>query len=153
MPDSPALPWDGYDALAPEQRDQQLNARVGEALKPILSLLADVDAYERAGENRDRVLHLVNYLENHFAWGAGGDGIPAEGSGDREPWDGYDGAGFPAISKELYARVARHVDEITGVLERAASFERADGGDPGRVDRLSQLYAAFLHGPGGKVGP
>jgi hypothetical protein len=153
MPASPALPWDGYDALSPEQRDQQLSARVGQALEPILALLADVDVYERAGENRDRVLHLVNYLENHFAWGAGGDGTPAEGSADQEPWQGYDGAGFPAISKELYARVSEHVDRITEVLERAVDVERAERGDPGRVDRLSQLYAAFLHGPGGKVGP
>src|SRR5215207_1968290 len=70
MPPPPALPWDGYDSLTPEQRDEQLTARVGEALQPILGLLAQVDAYERAGEQRDRVLHLVNYLDAHFAWGA-----------------------------------------------------------------------------------
>ena len=153
MPQPPAVPWDGYDSLTPEQRDEQLTARVSKALEPILAILADVDAYERAGENRDRVLHLVNYLENHFAWGAGGDGTPAEGSGDEEPWRGYDGAGFPAISKELYSRVSGHVDEITGVLERAAAYERAEGGDPARIDRLSQFYVAFLRGPGGWVGP
>src|SRR5215210_1442827 len=104
MPSSPALPWEGYDSLTPEQRDEQLTARVGEALEPILGLLAGVDAHERAGENRDRVLHLVNYLEAHFAWGAGADGSPADASTPQEPWPGYDGAGYPAISKELYAR-------------------------------------------------
>jgi hypothetical protein len=153
MPPPPALPWDGYDSLTPEQRDEQLTARVSESLQPILALLADVDAYERAGEQRDRVLHLVNYLEAHFAWGAGGDGTPAEASGTHEPWAGYDGAGFPAISKELYGRIRPHLEEITGMLERAVDFERAAGGDPGRIDRLSQLYVAFLRGPGGKVGP
>jgi hypothetical protein len=153
MPPTSALPWDGYDTLTPDQRDEQLTTRVSEALQPILSLLAEVDAYERAGEQRDRVLHLVNYLEAHFAWGAGGDGSPAEASGADEPWPGYDGAGYRAISKELYARISGHVEEITGVLERAVEFERADGGDPGRIDRLSQLYVAFLRGPGGKVGP
>jgi hypothetical protein len=153
MPTPPALPWDGYDSLTPEQRDEQLTARISAALEPILAILAQVDAHERAGEQRDRVLHLVNYLEAHFAWGAGGDGSPVEDSNSDEPWPGYDGAGYAAISKELYARISRHVDEITGVLERAVDFERADGGDPGRIDRLSQLYVAFLRGPGGKVGP
>jgi hypothetical protein len=153
MPSSSTLPWEGYDSLTPDERDRQLSARVGEALQPILQLLADVDAYERAGENRDRVLHLVNYLEAHFAWGAAGDGTPAEASDPQEPWPGYDGAGYPAVSKELYARISRQVEEITGVLERAVDVERAEGGDPGRIDRLSQLYVAFLNGPGGKVGP
>lgn len=153
MAPSPALPWAGYDSLTSQQRDEQLSARVGEALQPILGLLADVDAHERAGENRDRVLHLVNYLEHHFAWGAGGDGTMAEASGEQEPWPGYDGAGFPTVSKELYSRVSDQVEEITGVLERAVAVEKAEQGDPGRIDRLSQLYAAFLTGPGGKVGP
>ena len=153
MSPPPALPWNGYDSLTPEQRDEQLTARVTEALQPILTLLADVDAYERAGEQRDRVLHLVNYLEAHFAWGVGGDGTPAEASISQEPWPGYDGAGFPAISKQLYGHISPHVKEITEVLERAVEFERGEGGDPGRIDRLSQLYVAFLRGPGGKVGP
>jgi hypothetical protein len=153
MPTPPALPWDGYDSLAPAQRDEQLTARVSTALEPILAILADVDAYERDGEQRDRVLHLVNYLEAHFAWGAGGDGSPAEASDSHEPWPGYDGAGYSAISKELYARISRHVEEITDVLERAVNFERAEGGDPARIDRLSQFYVAFLRGPGGWVGP
>lgn len=153
MPTLPALPWDGYDSLTPAQRDEQLTSRVNEALQPILALLANVDAYERAGEQRDRVLHLVNYLETHFAWGAGGDGSPADAFDSQQPWPGYDGAGYPAISKELYARISRDVEEITGLLERAVDVERAEGGDPGRVDRLSQLYVAFLRGPGGKVGP
>ena len=153
MPPPPAVPWNGYDSLTSEQRDEQLTARVGQALQPILTLLADVDAYERAGEQRDRVLHLVNYLEAHFAWGAGGDGTPAEVSNSHEPWPGYDGAGYPAISKELYARISGYVEEISDVLERAVEFERAEGGDAGRIDRLSQLYVAFLRGPGGWVGP
>ncbi len=153
MPQPPALPWDGYESLTPEQRDEQLTSRVSEALQPILALLAGVDAYERAGEQRDRVLHLVNYLEAHFAWGAGGDGSPAEASDPQEPWPGYDGSGYPAISKQLYGQISPHVKEITGVLEHAVDFERAEGGDPGRIDRLSQLYVAFLRGPGGKVGP